>query len=1292
MPRLLGTTLAYFLSTIFAATYLTAYGQTSILWIPSGVGLAVILIGGKKYSPAIFAGALAAHLWTDISWVPAMLIAASSVFETLLNAVLLSRLKFKNSAFNPALTHVRDYVWLMAVAIPTALLCALTGIAILWLAGEVVSAGIPLMVLHWWMGSTLGIVIITPLILVWRTVPSRWLTTDRIVETTACFGLAFLFGQLVFLGWFHGMLGVVANTYWTFLFVAWGAVRFGRHGGLLIAGMSVMQALLGAIQGEGFFANDIADSGLVNLWLFGVVLTVVGVMLALVINERKRTEVAVQESEQRHKTLVEWTPEAIIVYRQRKIVYVNPATVKMFGADSVADLIGKPLIELVHPDFQKLARIRSQSVTQQGIAVPMVEMKFIKLDGNVIDVEVQSTSIVFDGQGAVHVVIRDTTKSKQADRYEQFRSRILESLAGAEPLANQLTALVRGVEKLNPSMLCSILLLDAEGKHLLTGVAPSLPNFFNEAIDGVAIGKEVGSCGASASTNQRIIVEDISTHPYWQPYRELAFSAGLGSCWSQPIRSSAGQVLGTFAIYHHEAHVPNETDLSTIEQSAHLASIAIEKNIAAEKLRDSETHFRLLTEDASDVVWKQDRNNVFSYISPADERMRGFRADEVIGHHVSEMLTPEGIQLLQEKLKIKPEADQYGMQTGSTTFELQQLCKDGSLIWTEVVAKPERNAEGRLTGFHGITRDITKRRQSEEALRIAAIAFESQEGIFVTDTKWEILRVNRAFSEITGYSEQEAIGQTPLLLSSGRHDELFYKEMNVTIKEHGTWQGEIWDKRKSGEVFPAWLILSEVKADDGSVTHYVATLTDITSRKAAEEQIQNLAFFDPLTGLPNRRLLVDRLELAMSSSSRHDRKGALLFIDLDNFKTLNDTLGHDKGDLLLQLVAQRLGTCTREGDTVARLGGDEFVVMLDDLSENVLEAATQAETVGDKILAALNKIYQLDIYEHHSTPSIGITLFGEKQESIDEPLKRADLAMYQAKSAGRNTLRFFDPQMQAVVTSRAALESGIREALVKEQFILYYQAQVAGLDLLTGVEALVRWKHPQRGMVSPAEFIPLAEETGLILQLGEWVLNTACSQLALWAKQPDLAHLSIAVNVSARQFYQRDFVDQVINVLAHTGANPLRLKLELTESLLVSNIEDVIVKMRALKGVGVGFSLDDFGTGYSSLSYLKRLPLDQLKIDQSFVRDILIDSNDAAIAKMVVALADSLGLAVIAEGVETEEQRQFLANQGCHAYQGYLFSRPLALDEFETFCQLYTGGMSANADVTDVADVAQSSV
>lgn len=597
---------------------------------------------------------------------------------------------------------------------------------------------------------------------------------------------------------------------------------------------------------------------------------------------------------------------------------------------------------------------------------------------------------------------------------------------------------------------------------------------------------------------------------------------------------------------------------------------------------------------------------------------------------------------------------------------------DGTVRWLFGNALPQREEDGSVL-WHGFVTDVTARKQAEAALRVAATAFEAQEGMFVTDANSVILQVNHAFTDVTGYSAQEAVGQTPRLLNSGRHDAAFYARMWESIRCTGSWQGEIWNRRKSGEVYAEWLIITAVLGADGEIINYVGTLTDITARKAAEEEIRYLAYYDPLTRLPNRRLLLDRLQQALASRARSGREGAVLFIDLDNFKDLNDTLGHDKGDLLLLQVAQRLSSCIREGDTLARLGGDEFVVMLEDLSQNMQEAANQVEIVGEKILAALSQTYTLSGHSYHSTSSIGATLFADHRNTIDELLKRADLAMYQAKAAGRNALRFFDPEMQAAVNARTALEADLREGLLHNQFLVYYQAQVDTHGKPSGVEALVRWQHPVRKLVSPVEFIPVAEETGLILPLGRWVLETACAQLTAWSRRPELAHLTIAVNVSSRQIRQPDFVEQVLEVLKNTGANPHRLKLELTESLLLDDVEQTISKMSLLKAHGVGFSLDDFGTGYSSLSYLKRLPLDQLKIDQSFVRDVLIDPNDAAIARTIVALAQNLGLTVIAEGVETEEQRDFLSKNDCKAYQGYLFSQPIPIDLFETYMEEYAG-------------------
>ena len=579
-------------------------------------------------------------------------------------------------------------------------------------------------------------------------------------------------------------------------------------------------------------------------------------------------------------------------------------------------------------------------------------------------------------------------------------------------------------------------------------------------------------------------------------------------------------------------------------------------------------------------------------------------------------------------------------------------------------------------GFVTSTLQIFAARAAAEMARLetdvrmhdqASLLDKARDAIIVRGMDQHILYWNKSAERLYGWTRSEVLGHSiEDLLSDDTTD---FSAAVEGLLDLGLWSGEIVRRRKDGSTLSVESRWTLVRGDDGLPQSILAIDTDITERKAAEQEILQLAFYDPLTLLPNRRLLVDRLQQALLGNARNQNVGALLFIDLDNFKTLNDTLGHDQGDLLLQQAAGRLLASVRSSDTVARLGGDEFVVLLDLNQASLGESAARASIVGEKILAALSEPYQISGKEHHSSSSIGITLFDNLHQSVGELLKRADLAMYQAKAAGRNTMRFFDPEMQAVISARAALEADLRQALQRNELQLHYQPQVDGERRMTGVEALLRWQHPRLGQVPPGNFIALAEESGLILPIGLWVLQTACAQLALWATRIDAAHLDIAVNVSVRQFRQANFVSQVMAVLDRSGADPHRLKLELTESLMVDDMEVTIAKMTALKAEGVSFSLDDFGTGYSSLAYLKRLPLDQLKIDQSFVKDVLTDPNDAAIARTVVALGRSLGLSVIAEGVETEPQRSFLARHGCHACQGYLFSRPLPIDQLELFMQ-----------------------
>jgi diguanylate cyclase (GGDEF)-like protein/PAS domain S-box-containing protein len=541
-----------------------------------------------------------------------------------------------------------------------------------------------------------------------------------------------------------------------------------------------------------------------------------------------------------------------------------------------------------------------------------------------------------------------------------------------------------------------------------------------------------------------------------------------------------------------------------------------------------------------------------------------------------------------------------------------------------------------------------------------AILDNMLDGVITINMQGQMESFNKAASHIFGYSTAEVLGRNVSMLMPephrSHHDGYMQHFQRTREARIIGASRELEGLRRNGEVFPMSLSVSQI-ARAGQPS-FIGIVRDITQARQRDEEIRRLAFYDPLTGLPNRRLLMDRLKQALRSAARSHQHAAVMFLDLDHFKQLNDTQGHDVGDVLLQQVAARLNACMREVDCVARLGGDEFVVLLEDLSPHAQEAATQAEAVANKVLYALGHPYSLHGQTYDSTPSIGIVVFTHDHTSLDDLLKKADVAMYQAKAAGRNTACFFDPAMQAAVLAHAELEKDLRRGLAQREFVLHYQVQINHQGQPCGAEALVRWHTPQRGMVSPAQFIPLAEETGMILPLGQWVLETACTQLLAWAASPATAHWTMAVNVSALQFAQADFVARVATALQHTGANPHRLKLELTESMLLNNIEDVIVKMNEIKAQGVCFSLDDFGTGYSSLSHLKRLPLDQLKIDQSFVRDVLTDPSDAVIARTIVALGHSLGLQVIAEGVETAAQHDFLAGIGCDAFQGYYFGRP----------------------------------
>lgn len=738
---------------------------------------------------------------------------------------------------------------------------------------------------------------------------------------------------------------------------------------------------------------------------------------------------------------------------------------------------------------------------------------------------------------------------------------------------------------------------------------------------------------------------------------EASFSASLESMapWLHEYRVV---VADGRIIWLSGSALPTPSDDGTVHWAGFVVDITGRKTVE-EKSRFLTERNRLLMRTATDGLHILDSDGYIVEASDNFARLLGYVTADMAGMHVSawdEKWNDDG------RWKKHLGADE-----GSKVREAVYRKRNGLLFPVEVFSSTA-TFDGRIY-VSSTSHDVSGRKRDENELRMAAAAFEAKQSMFITDAVRRVVRINHAFSEQTGYVPAETIGKLPPIFRSGLYDEHHFSEVWKEARTKGFWSGEMFNRRKDGSVYPVRVSLTAVNRKDGAVSSYVGTEIDITAEKEAEKQITRLAYYDALTGLPNRRLLQERLEHSVALSRRTGSLGAVLFIDLDNFKQLNDQAGHDVGDMLLVQVSKRLVGSLRDTDTVARLGGDEFVVMLENLAEDSMTAAKLAESVSSKILAELNVPYNLSGHEHACTPSIGFTLFGERDEGVEELIKRADLAMYHAKAMGRNGIRFFDLEMRRSLKDRATRLDDIKRGIKNREFELHYQPQISMNGEIFGAEALVRWKHPTLGLLMPLEFVPLAEEVGIIVELGQLILETACRQLVHWATLPILSETCVSVNVSARQFRQRDFVDCVLQTLSASGADASKLTLEITESVLVDNIDDTIATMNSLKEKGIRFSLDDFGIGYSSLSYLKLLPFDQLKIDRAFVSDILTNRKDAAIASTIISLGKNLSLEVVAEGVESPAQREYLNQFGCHAFQGYLISKALEPTNFENFIQ-----------------------
>ncbi|MBY0454048.1 MAG: EAL domain-containing protein [Burkholderiaceae bacterium] len=1011
-------------------------------------------------------------------------------------------------------------------------------------------------------------------------------------------------------------------------------------------------------------------------------------------------------SEQQYRLLFDVHPQPMWVYAQDnslRILAVNKAMVALYGYTE-AELLTMSMSDLWLPELRERFRGEVMALPIGG-GCDALRHNHLHKNGTELDVEIWSRSVEFNGRMARQIMATDITHRLRAERElvrlsraQQLLSACNEAVVRATTESVLLQDICRIAVEIGGYRLGWVGMAHNDAAKTIEPVAYAGANVgYLQTLDlswSDTDPRGQGPAGITVRTGQPVIVQDVHREPAYIGLSERMLAHGFHGVISLPLRQGP-QTFGLLYLYAPEVlHIsPDEarllqdlandlafgiTSLRMRKEQQRMQASVLKVAAAVSTTTGTEFFIQLATQMA-DVLDAQAGCVMRLLPQQHGQPARAAALAMVVqgkllptaeypleGTPSMTLLTQRQHIVRHSAVQLYPHSPVTAGITQSQAYVGQQLSdSSGDPIGMIFVlfSQPLHDSDA---DFVSSTLQIFAARASAEIERQvsdtrirqqASLLDKAQDAIVVHDLQHRITYWNKSAERVYGWPQWQVLGHSIVTLLY--QDETLFHRASQAVLSQGEWTGEVVQHHRDGHAIDIEGRWTLVRDDDGLPESILAIHTDIRQRKATEREIQRLAFYDALTGLPNRMLLMDRMHQALAAAHRNHQGGALLFIDLDNFKTLNDTLGHDQGDLLLQQVAQRLNTCVRAIDTVARLGGDEFVVMLEALSPDPSTLAILARGVGEKVLATLAVPYALAGYQYRSTPSIGIAPFDGSSTSVGDLLKQADLAMYQSKTAGRNTLRFFDPQMQAVVTARAALETDLRTALAHNQFLLYYQPQVNHQGRYTGVEALVRWQHPERGLVSPAEFIPVAEETGLILALGRWVLHTACQLLALWQASPELQHLTMAVNVSSRQFRHDGFVEEMAEILESTGAPAHLLKLELTESLLVEDMDTTIDIMTALGALGVGFSLDDFGTGYSSLSYLKRMPLHQLKIDQSFVRDLLTDPNDAAIVNTIIGLSHSLGLNVIAEGVETIEQRDALYQAGCPAFQGYLFSRPL---------------------------------
>ncbi|HEY8084623.1 MAG TPA: EAL domain-containing protein [Methylophilaceae bacterium] len=1449
LPRLAGLTLVYTVLAKFMLDFLPTNGIISIMWPPSGLALAAILLWGRKYWLVVFIGTLAGRLLFNSS-IDVPLAAACGNTLGALAAVWFLR----SRRFNPNLTHPRDFMWLALSGALSAAISAVISITTLWLVGSITQQDIMLNALYWWQGETLGVILFTPLLLVWRRRPQGWFQRERVGETVIYFTLAFLAGQIIFLGWFHGFFGVTARGFWMFLFVVWAAVRFGRHGASLILCMTAFQMLLGTVLQSSGFTGSLFPTGTVNYWFYMMALTVTGFTLSLVIEGRRLAEASLSQSYDLLDKLSHRVPGVIYQFQ----LFPDGHSCFPFASEAMMDIFevtpeqvredASAVFAMLHPeDYDRI--VASIDVSAEALTLWRQEFRMV-LPNQGIRWRLGESKPERQDDGSVlwHGFITDITERKRTEQRIQrltdlykALSEVNQAIVRMEQHTELFPLVCRCAVEFGNMKLAWVGQVD-RSSGLITPVASYGDGDAKDYLNGITVSSQGdvpegrGPTGTAFREHRIIIVNDHTADSRILPWQEKAAEFGWNSTASFPIRRG-GSAFAVLTVYHAEPNAFDNEMVALLEEMSTDITFALDNfdrevrrkqaevgielsewrlrflnevtvatqaltepreimatvaRMLGERLQVSRCAYADVADDGDGFTIQYDYNDgcksiVGDYhlslfgpravaemhagrtlvINDVDEELQAsegrdtfnaiaikaiiccplvkhgkLRAMMAVHQDVPRLWTVNEITLAEEVIArcwaiieraraedalreseqqnravfeqaavgvavIETDSgrfvnvnERYCEITGysdeqmtamaftaithpddlptdtenmrkikegsirSLTREKRYIRQDGSTVWVSLTLSPMAEPDEPSVHAISVVEDITERKQAEESMRLSASVYEtSSEAMAVTDADDVILTINPAFTRITGYSPQDVIGKhSSVLSSSSHHDEAFYRGIWQEVNTAGRWQGERWDRRKNGEEYAVWLTINNIFNEDGSVHRRVSLFSDITEWKKSQELIWHQANYDPLTRLPNRQMFQDRMYQEIKKSHRASLPLALLFLDLDRFKEINDTLGHDMGDILLIEAAKRLTSCVRETDTVARLGGDEFTIILGELDD-----PSNVDRVTEDILQKLASPFQLGSELAYISASIGITLYPADALTADALLKNADQAMYAAKNQGRNRYHYFTQSMQLAAQARLRLMQDLRKALDAQQFRVYYQPIV---ELASGAihkaEALIRWEHPKRGLIGPVEFIGLAEETGLINDIGEWVFRQAAQQAGIWREShhPDF---QISVNKSPVQFHNEDKTYPSWPLQLHAMNLPARsIVVEITEGLLLNTGTHIMDRLQELRDAGIQVSLDDFGTGYSSLSYLNKFAIDFLKIDQSFVRNLTPGSSNLALCEAIIVMAHKLGMKVIAEGIEAEQQRELLSAAGCDYGQGYLFSKPVPALQFAT--------------------------